>query len=110
MPVFRLGAELRFPSPQLAEPDGLLAVGGDLTPERLLLAYALGIFPWYNPGESILWWSPQPRCILTPGDLHCSRSLHKVLRQHRYMVSFDRDFAAVMHACAEVRLNSGGGT
>lgn len=110
MPVFRLPVELCFPPPHLAEPDGLLAVGGDLSPPRLLLAYSQGIFPWFGPGEPLLWWSPEPRCILTPGDLHCSRSLGKRLRQGRYEVSIDRDFAAVVRACAEVHRERAGGT
>ena len=66
MPVFRLSDELVFPDPQWATAEGLLAVGGDLSPERLLLAYSLGIFPWYGEKEPLLWWSPDPRCILFP--------------------------------------------
>lgn len=100
MPVFRLGLELRFPPPSLTEGNGLLAVGGDLSAERLLLAYSLGIFPWYNAGEPILWWSPMPRCVLLPGDFHTSRSLRKCLRADRHRITFDRDFAAVIRACA----------
>lgn len=100
MPVFRLDSELRFPPPFLAEGGGLLAVGGDLSVDRLLLAYSLGIFPWYNAGEPILWWSPMPRCVLLPGDFHTSRSLRKCLRADRYHITFDRDFAAVIRACA----------
>ncbi len=75
MPVYRLGTELFFPPPEAAEPGGLLAVGGDLAPERLLLAYAQGIFPWYEEGLPILWHSPDPRMVLLPGDLRISRSL-----------------------------------
>lgn len=100
MPLFRLGSEFVFPPPRLAEADGLLAVGGDLSPQRLLLAYSQGIFPWYNEGEPILWWSPMSRCVLLPGDFHLSRSLRKLLRRGRYCVTIDRSFAAVIRACA----------
>lgn len=100
MPVFRLDDDLSFPPPALAEPDGLLAVGGDLSPQRLLLAYSLGIFPWFSAGDPILWWSPMPRCVLLPGDFHASRSLRKLLRSERYRVTFNHDFSAVIHACA----------
>ena len=100
MPVFRLAAEIVFPPPYLAEENGLLAIGGDLSPQRLLLAYSQGIFPWYNAGEPILWWSPMTRCVLLPGDFHLSRSLSKVLRRGGYRITFDQAFAAVIHACA----------
>ena len=100
MPVFRLGTEILFPPPRLAEENGLLAIGGDLSPQRLLLAYSQGIFPWYNDGEPILWWSPMTRCVLLPGDFHLSRSLRKSLRTGEYRISFDQSFAAVIRACA----------
>lgn len=100
MPVFRLGSEIFFPPPQLAEENGLLAIGGDLSPQRLLLAYSQGIFPWYNDGEPILWWSPMPRCLLLPGDFHLSRSLRKLLRRKEYRATIDQAFAAVIRACA----------
>lgn len=100
MPVFSLGSELVFPSPRLAEESGLLAVGGDLTPQRLLLAYSHGIFPWYNAEDPILWWSPMPRCVLFPGDFHLSRSLRKLLRRCRYRVTIDHAFPSVIRACA----------
>lgn len=100
MPVFCLDAEIVFPPSHLAEENGLLAIGGDLSPPRLLLAYSQGIFPWYNAGEPILWWSPMPRCVLLPGDFHPSRSLRKVLRWGEYRITFDQDFAAVIRACA----------
>ncbi|HEY6612244.1 MAG TPA: leucyl/phenylalanyl-tRNA--protein transferase [Pseudomonas sp.] len=87
----------------LREPDGLLAAGGDLSPERLVSAYRHGCFPWFQAGQPILWWSPDPRMVLFPNELHVSRSLRKVIRQGRFEVSFDRDFAAVIHACAEPR-------
>lgn len=100
MPVFRLGTEILFPPPRLAEESGLLAIGGDLTPPRLLLAYSQGIFPWYNAGEPILWWSPVSRCVLLPNDFHLSRSLRKLISKSRYRVTIDQSFAAVIRACA----------
>jgi len=102
MPVYRLTRELVFPSPHEAEPDGLLAVGGDLGSARLLLAYSMGIFPWYSEGQPILWWSPDPRCVLELEDFHVSRRLRRVLNQGRFRVSFDEDFRAVIRACAAV--------
>jgi len=100
-----------FPPVETATPEGLLAVGGDLSPERLLAAYRLGIFPWFNPGQPILWWSPDPRVALYPEKLHVSRSLRKALRSGRYEVRFDTDFRAVMLACAAPRRqHPGGGT
>ena len=96
MPCYQLDEELWFPSIEAAEDYGLLAVGGDLSPERLLLAYSLGIFPWYNPGEPILWWSPDPRCVLFPSELHVSRSMRKFMRKNLYRVSVDENFAGVI--------------
>ncbi len=87
----------------LAEPNGLLAVGGDLSPVRLLNAYRHGIFPWYGDGEPILWWSPDPRCVFRPDAIHVSRSLQKVLNRKAYSVTLDRAFEAVIHACAGPR-------
>ena len=84
----------------LTEPNGLLAAGGDLSPERILAAYRQGIFPWFSPGEPILWWSPDPRMVLFPAELKISRSLAKVLRNRPYEVRLDTAFAAVIGACA----------
>lgn len=100
-----------FPSVDtaLAEPAGLLAAGGDLTPEWLLAAYKRGIFPWYSGGEPILWWSPDPRLVLRPDEMKVSRSLRRTLRQGRFEVRFDTAFSAVMAACAAPR-EPGGGT
>ena len=94
-----------FPDPALAEtePNGLLAVGGDLSPERLRNAYRLGIFPWFSEGQPILWWSPDPRLVLLPGALRVSRSLRRTLRRDVFSVSIDRDFAGVIRACAAPR-------
>jgi leucyl/phenylalanyl-tRNA--protein transferase len=94
-----------FPPVELAlrDPNGLLAAGADLSPERLLAAYRRGIFPWFNPGEPILWWSPDPRMVLFPDDLRISRSLGKRLRRHDYEIRVDTAFARVMAACAAPR-------
>jgi leucyl/phenylalanyl-tRNA--protein transferase len=99
-----------FPDVSMAErePDGLLAVGGDLTPQRLIQAYQLGIFPWFTDGEPILWWSPDPRTVLYPHKVKVSRSLRKVLRKNIFQVSFDQDFEAVIKGCAAPRANSTG--
>jgi leucyl/phenylalanyl-tRNA--protein transferase len=110
MPVWRLGAKLAFPHPERADPSGLLAVGGDLEPERLLLAYSQGIFPWYEDGLPILWHSPDPRTVLRPSELHVSHSLAKALRQRRFELSLDLAFEAVIRACAEVPRPGQGGT
>ena len=96
-------------SQALAEPNGLLAAGGALTPEWLLAAYRKGIFPWFCPGEPILWWSPDPRLALVPSEMHVSHSLRRTLRKGRFEVRFDTAFAKVIAACAEPR-EPGGGT
>ncbi len=94
-----------FPSPELAlrEPNGLLALGGDLTAPRLLAAYQRGIFPWFNPGEMILWWSPDPRAVLFPEDLHISRSMRRFIRHCPYRFTLNHAFADVISACATER-------
>lgn len=92
-----------FPDPLKAGPEGLVALGGDLSPERLLAAYRRGIFPWYSAGDPILWWSPDPRCALLPGDLKISKSLAKTLKKQVFSVTFNRAFAAVVKACAAPR-------
>ena len=102
MPVFRLTDELVFPDPALAEDGGLLAVGGDLRPERVLLAYRNGIFPWYSEGRPILWWCPAPRFVLLPDELHVGRSLRKTMRRSPYRITLDTDFVGVIEACAKV--------
>lgn len=100
MPVYRLDERLVFPPVDEAEDDGLLAVGGDLSAERLVLAYASGIFPWHDDGLGPWWYSPDPRLVLEPTRLHVSHSLRKTLRQSRYRVTLDRDFGAVVRGCA----------
>lgn len=92
----------------LDEPNGLIAVGGCLSPQRLIKAYRLGIFPWFNPGEPILWWSPDPRLVLFPDALHVSRSLAKTLRRQSFEIRYDSAFAEVVIACAEPRHAQGG--
>lgn len=100
MTVYRLGKTLAFPPPEEAEPNGLLAVGGDLAPDRLLLAYAMGIFPWYTDETPILWFSPDPRGVLTPQSLVVHRSLDRRIRSQRFKVTLDRAFGEVIRGCA----------
>lgn len=96
-------------SEALDYPNGLLAIGGDLTPERLLSAYRQGIFPWFEAPQPVLWWTPDPRSVLFPDDLHISRSLRKTLRQDAFELTVDRQFNRVIRACAEAR-EAGPGT
>jgi len=104
------GSGADFPDAGLAltEPDGLLAAGGNLSPERLLNAYRKGIFPWYSDGQPILWWSPNPRTVLYPEQAKISRSLRKVLRQSRFKLSYDQNFEQVISACAAPRNDQAG--
>ncbi|MBP6367694.1 MAG: leucyl/phenylalanyl-tRNA--protein transferase [Nitrosomonas sp.] len=103
-------SHLFFPSVEnaLREPNGLLAVGGDLSPERLLEAYSKGIFPWFNADEPILWWSPNPRMVLFPEEIKISRSLRKTLKKEHYQIRTDDSFTQVMHACASPRKGQAG--
>lgn len=110
MPVFRLTKSLLFPPCHYAEPDGLLAVGGDLSPERLLLAYRMGIFPWYSEDTPILWWSPDPRLVLFPEELKVSSSLRRAIRKGVFQVTMDRAFRQVMEGCATIVRKSAEGT
>ena len=110
MPIFRLTDRLAFPDPRLSTDEGLLAVGGDLSPARLLLAYSLGIFPWYGSGEPLLWWSPDPRCVILPGEVHVSRRLGRILRQERFAITCNAAFDRVISACAATREHQGAGT
>ncbi len=107
MPVFRLNKELLFPPVELSEKNGLLALGGDLAPERLILAYSQGIFPWFGEDEPILWWSPDPRLVIFPPKVHVSRSLRQTLRRAIFQVTYDRSFRAVITACRELRRREG---
>ncbi|HET9390693.1 MAG TPA: leucyl/phenylalanyl-tRNA--protein transferase [Steroidobacteraceae bacterium] len=99
-----------FPPPEhaLEDPPGLLAAGGDLSPARLLAAYRRGIFPWYSPGQPVLWWSPDPRAVLFPEEFRCARSLAKTLRNGGLSVAVNRDFASVIDSCAAPRAHGQG--
>lgn len=108
--MFRLSRDLVFPAPRLARDDGLLAVGGDLSPERLMLAYANGIFPWFSEGDPILWWSPPVRPVLDPAEVHVGRSLAKTLRKKPYEIRLDTAFEDVIAACSEVERPDQAGT
>jgi len=99
-----------FPPPEMAwdEPNGLIAIGGDLSPTRLINAYHAGIFPWFNENEPIYWWNPDPRSVLFPEEISLSRSLRKVIRNKGYTIAFDRDFKGVIESCAAPRTYSAG--
>ena len=110
MPVYLLSDKLFFPPVHLASQEGLLAIGGDLSVERLLLAYKSGIFPWYSEEDPILWWSPDPRLVLYPEELNISKSLKKVIRQEIYRITMDTAFEQVISACANTRRDIDAGT
>ncbi|MFA6414146.1 MAG: leucyl/phenylalanyl-tRNA--protein transferase [Syntrophales bacterium] len=110
MPIFRLTEEVVFPPPRLASEGGLLAFGGDLAPERLILAYESGIFPWYSEGDPILWWSPDPRFVLFPDRLKISRTMRGLLKKNLFTVTFDKCFHKVVAACQEARRGREEGT
>ena len=110
MTVYRLGEDIAFPPPDEADPSGLLAAGGDLEPERLLLAYAMGIFPWYDDSQPILWHSPDPRLVLLPSELAVSRSLRKLLARNEFEIRLDGAFEAVIRGCAETPRKNDPGT
>jgi leucyl/phenylalanyl-tRNA--protein transferase len=110
MPVFQLSDEILFPDPAKAEPDGLLALGGDLEPERLLAAYANGIFPWYSAHEPILWWSPDPRLVLFPQKFKISHSLRQKIKNNIFSTRMDSNFEQVISACAETEREHEDGT
>jgi leucyl/phenylalanyl-tRNA--protein transferase len=111
MPVYQLpDNDLVFPHPSLANPDGLLAVGGDLSPERLILAYSNGIFPWFSEGEPLLWWSPDPRAVLFPEKFKRHKSLRLLVQSNRFEVTFDKDFRNVIRECSKVERKGQEGT
>jgi leucyl/phenylalanyl-tRNA---protein transferase len=110
MPVFLLSDSLLFPSPGLARNDGLLAIGGDLDEERLLLAYRTGIFPWFSAGDPILWWSPDPRLVLFPREIKVPKRLKRVIKQGMFQVTMDEAFEQVIRSCAQVRRKDDQGT
>lgn len=103
MPVFQLSSEIFFPPPELAREDGLLAVGGDLSQERLLTAYQMGIFPWYSEGDPILWWSPSPRLLLFPSEFKLSKRLGRDIKKGVFQFSMDLAFREVITQCALIR-------
>lgn len=108
--IFRLDERLIFPKPDLAEPDGLLAVGGDLSPDRLMLAYENGIFPWYSDDTPILWYSPHTRCVLFPDEVKISKSMRQVLRSGKFELTVDQCFEQVIRACATTLRHDQDGT
>jgi len=108
--VFLLTDKIAFPPPHLASSEGLLAVGGDLSQERLLLAYRMGIFPWFSDDEPILWWSPDPRLVLYPREIKISKTLKKILKKGLFKVTMDSDFVQVITQCAKIRLQNNEGT
>lgn len=108
--VFRLEDALVFPDPALADPDGLLAVGGDLSAERLTLAYHHGIFPWFSEGEPILWYAPHERCVIFPAQLKISKSMRKVLQSNSFKITQNQAFEKVIQACATVPRQGQDGT
>ncbi|MCD4789611.1 MAG: leucyl/phenylalanyl-tRNA--protein transferase [Bacteroidales bacterium] len=110
MPVFVLNENLLFPNPNLADDHGLLAVGGDLSIQRLLLAYSNGIFPWYSEGDPIMWWSPNPRMVLFPDNFKVSKSMRQTIRNKKYKVLFDTNFKQVIENCAKLPREDQGGT
>lgn len=109
MPIYLLNEKISFPPVDGAE-DGIVAVGGDLSPERLLLAYRLGIFPWFNEDDPIIWHSPEDRFILLLDDLHISKSMRRVLNANKFKITFDTDFAFVIQQCAQVKRKDEDGT
>jgi len=109
LPVFALEKELYFPPVNLAEPDGLLAIGGDLSPERLLLAYKEGIFPWYE-GDYILWWSPDPRFVLFPAELKISKSMRVLFKKNAFNFTINKAFEKVIHECKNIKRQGQTGT
>jgi leucyl/phenylalanyl-tRNA---protein transferase len=100
MPIYLLNETIRFPDPELADEDGLLAIGGDLSPDRLILAYEKGIFPWFGDESPIMWWSPDPRMVLFPTEFKISKSLSQSIRKKNYQVRFDENFRDVIIGCA----------
>ena len=110
MAVYLLSDDLTFPYPQFASEEGLLAIGGDLSQERLQLAYRMGIFPWYSENEPIMWWSPDPRLVLYPAELKISKSLAKIIKKRPFNVTMDQAFESVIKACAQSRTRMQEGT
>ncbi len=103
MPVWQLDEELRFPKPHLANPDGLLAIGGDLSYERLILAYSNGIFPWFILDDEVYWFSPDPRCVLILEELKVSKSMEQLIKKNTFTVTYDQKFKQVIKNCKTVK-------
>ncbi|MFK7806839.1 MAG: leucyl/phenylalanyl-tRNA--protein transferase [Saprospiraceae bacterium] len=104
MPIYKLSEDhLQFPPPDLADPNGMLAIGGDLSAERLLIAYRQGIFPWFNPEDPIIWWSPDPRFVLKPEELKVHKSMRPYFNQQKFQVTYDQHFEKVMRLCQQTR-------
>ena len=110
MPIFRLNDQIQFPHPEYAEENGLLAIGGDLRPERLLMAYSQGIFPWYSPGDPILWWFTSPRLVIFPEEFRVPKRVGRYARNTSLEITRDRAFSRVISECAEVRAEHRMGT
>jgi leucyl/phenylalanyl-tRNA--protein transferase len=110
MSLFQLTDEIIFPPPSLADKNGLLAIGGDLQPDRLVAAYRSGIFPWFSPGDPLLWWFVDPRLVIFLTEFKISRRLARDIKQGRFKVTFDRAFARVITSCAQIRREQGEGT
>jgi leucyl/phenylalanyl-tRNA--protein transferase len=110
MPVFRLTDQIQFPPTDLAEENGLLAIGGDLKPERLIMAYSRGIFPWYSQGDPLLWWFTAPRLVIFPDEFRIPRRLARYAKKSAVSITRDQAFSQVIRECATVRIESGEGT
>jgi leucyl/phenylalanyl-tRNA---protein transferase len=108
MPVYQLIDEVIFPPVEYAQEDGLLAVGGDLSPDRLVAAYGNGIFPWYGDGDPVLWWSPDPRFVLFIKELHVSRSMRQFIKKEALQITFDKAFQEVIYSCSKPRPGQNG--
>ncbi|MEO0898788.1 MAG: leucyl/phenylalanyl-tRNA--protein transferase [Bacteroidota bacterium] len=102
MPIYRIPDDLVFPPVSHAEPSGILGIGGDLSAERLLLAYESGIFPWFSDDEPVLWWAPDPRFVLFPAKLKVSKSMKQILKKGMFQISYDQAFEEVIQACAQI--------
>ena len=110
MPLFRLSKKLDFPPTHFAGSDGLLCIGGDLSPKRLVLAYEKGIFPWFSENEPLLWWSPDPRLVIFPGNIHISKSLKKKIKRSPFDIKIDNAFEKTIRSCVIVRKERDEGT
>lgn len=108
--IFRLSDDIVFPKPSLADADGLLAVGGDLSVERLILAYSNGIFPWFSDDDPILWYAPHSRCVIFPNEVHISRSMRRTINSNQFTITENKDFVGVISRCAEIARKGENGT